>query len=90
MFPVKRFAGTACVPPANAPKARSPLEIVSKFVSRFALICGRDARGPNNHLKLGDADSASEGIKIPQAEINNNSYGNGGSGDYQTDLRALT
>ena len=78
------IAGTAGVPPAQS------FKIALNLFSRFALICGRDARGPNNHLMLRNPDSASEGIKVPNGEINNNSQGNGGSGNNQPDLCTLT
>src|SRR5258706_15814216 len=38
---------------------------------------------------LRNADSAFERIKVPKAEINNNSQGNGSRGHHQSDLRAL-
>ena len=49
---VKGIAGTAGFPPANAPRARSLLGMARNSFSRFALICGRDARGPNKSLDL--------------------------------------
>jgi hypothetical protein len=38
-------------PSRNAPQARSLLEVSPNLFSRFALICGRDARGPGQSLE---------------------------------------
>jgi hypothetical protein len=43
-----RFAGTAGVPPADDP----PNDCLgAKVYSRYALVCGRDARGPSKSLE---------------------------------------
>ena len=47
------MSGTAGVPPANAPQARSLSEVASNPFSRFALIAGGTPAVPDNHLTLG-------------------------------------
>ena len=49
---LKLFSGTAGVPPANAPQARSPSEAATNSFSRFALTCGRGARVLTEELEL--------------------------------------
>ena len=63
MFPVKRFAGTASRTEMRRRRAVFQ-ESAPNLFSRFALICGRDALGPNNHFMLRNADSAFERIEI--------------------------
>ena len=38
-------------PARNAPQARRLSKILRQSISRFALICGRDARGPSKSLE---------------------------------------
>jgi len=40
-------------PARNAPQARGLSKVISKPFSRFALTCGRDARGPSKSLDGG-------------------------------------
>ena len=49
---------TAGGPPANAPQARNLSEATPNSFSRFALICGRDARGPSKALEWGTSQPA--------------------------------
>ena len=49
-------------PARNAPQARSILEVSPNLFSRFALICGRDARGPGQSLEWSVPASVPESL----------------------------